>query len=603
MASIAAQPSEGATLASPAGEAALAADIAQEQVSMLFRQLPMSVALQMAGATLLLAALRGQVSEPALITWFFLVTTTQLSRILLFTRYERRKIPRAEVVRWGRLWAIGSGISGVLWGATAIAFFTPHSELYQAIVAILVYGVAAGAVPLIASHAASFYALVVPALTPFAVRYLIVGDGPHIALGIILAAVAFAILSFGRSYNRLLVSALHSRFRNEAMARELAGQNAQLAAARALAEQASRVKTQFFAAASHDLRQPLHAMGLFAAALEEKVRDPGVRRVVESINSSVQALEGLFNELLDFSQTDAGAIRPQLSHFSLDAGFRRLADEFGAEARAKGLQLLIHGEAPVVFSDAVLLERILRNLLSNAVRYTLAGRISLSASGTPDGLVRIAVRDTGIGIRPEDQSRIFDEFVQLANSGRTSKKGLGLGLVIVKRLCDLLGYRITLESECGMGSTFWLDVPMGAAALHEEAPPEERRRTDLSGKLIVVVDDEESIVNGMSVLLRGWGAEVIGSLTGEDVLEAVHRNEQLPDLIIADYRLAGTAAGTDVIARLREALDPEIAAVLVTGSTGLETIAEAVKREFAILLKPVLPDRLRQVIEERLRMD
>jgi CheY-like chemotaxis protein len=216
-------------------------------------------------------------------------------------------------------------------------------------------------------------------------------------------------------------------------------------------------------------------------------------------------------------------------------------------------------------------------------------------------MVRIEVRDTGAGILEQHRERIFEEFYQLGNPGRTSKRGLGLGLSIVKRLCGLLGYTISVDSEYGKGSTFSFEVPLGATpAPRVTAPRALTARTDLTGRLIVVIDDEAAIVDGMKVLLTGLGAEVIGSLTGDDVINAVHANERLPDLIIADYRLDGSVTGIDVVERLREALDPEIPAILVTGSTTPETIAEAEIRHLEVLLKPVLPDRLREAIDRRL---
>jgi len=571
-----------------------------EQVDLLYRQLPVSV-----GGTLLavvvLAATHWDVSPHAtLIGWGVLMAANQSWRLGLYARFRKGHLRMEAVDRWAAYWAVGSGISGVIWGTATVLFFVPHSPLHQTILVVMVFAVTAVAVPLIASHRPSFYAFVLPTLLPIVARSLWEGDTLHYTVAFIAGVVTLLILTVGRNYNAMLVSSLRTRFENEALAAQLGRQNAEIDAARRIAEEANRSKTQFFAAASHDLRQPLHAMGLFAAALSEKVRDPEVRSIVESINSSVQALEALFNELLDISKIDAGAIKPELTAFPLDSVFNRLRDEFAAEAEAKGLRLSISSGSEIVMSDAVLIERIIRNLLSNALRYTSAGEVALSARPT-DGKVTIEVRDTGVGIRPEHQQRIFDEFFQLANPGRTSKKGLGLGLSIVERLCRLLGYEIRLASDYGKGAAFSFDVPLGVGPpLHDTAHAESISRSDLSGKLIVIIDDEAAIVDGMKTLLSGWGADVIGSLTGDDVLDAVQVQERLPDLIIADYRLAGSNTGIDVIERLRQALDPEIPAIVVTGSTTPETMAETHKRHLGMLLKPVLPDRLREMIDAHL---
>jgi CheY-like chemotaxis protein len=207
-----------------------------------------------------------------------------------------------------------------------------------------------------------------------------------------------------------------------------------------------------------------------------------------------------------------------------------------------------------------------------------------------------------VGIRPEDQQRIFEEFLQLGNPGRTSKKGMGLGLSIVKRLCGLLGYSIEIASEAGKGSTFGFEAPPGSAVLKDDkVAGAAKAGIDLTGRLVVVIDDEAAIVDGMKALLSGWGMDVVGSLSGDDVIAEIHTKGRMPDLIIADFRLAGGAVGTEVIERLRRELDPEIPAIVITGSTAPERIPEAEAGHYDLLLKPLQPDRLRELIGARLR--
>jgi CheY-like chemotaxis protein/nitrogen-specific signal transduction histidine kinase len=405
------------------------------------------------------------------------------------------------------------------------------------------------------------------------------------------------LMSFARNYNRMLTESLRNRLEKQALAERLALQNVDLERARVDAEQANRSKTQFFTAASHDLRQPLHAMGMFASALTEKARDPEVAGVVASINVSVKALEALFNELLDISKLDSGVIKPRLSHFALDEVFDRLRGEFTAEAAAKNLRLTIARSGHVVASDASLLERIIRNLVANAVRYTSAGEIAVTATPV-DGTLRIDVCDTGIGIRAQDRQRIFEEFCQLGNPGRTSKKGMGLGLSIVQRLCELLGYTIRLASEYGKGSTFSFDVPLGNPDLQRGVAPDTTASdpADLTDKLVIVVDDEGEILEGMKVLLAGWGAQVISSTTGDDVVAAVYEAGIPPDLLIVDYRLGDGDNGIQIAQRIRQELDPELPAILVTGSTTPDLAAQAHAAGLGFLLKPVMGNELREHI-------
>ncbi len=582
----------------------LAALIHAEQIEMLHRQSPVSIIGNMTGALVLAGVFIGERPFWLIAGWFVCMTALQMSRLVLYVRYRRHGFVRSNVSRATVMWVTGAGVTGAVWGATALLFFMSDHPVYQAVLTVLVFGITASAIPLIGSYIPSFYLFVFPALLPFIARNVFEGTAPHLVLSLIEAAVIAGFASFAHNYNRMLIESLRNRLEKQALADRLAVQNVDLERARVAAEQANRSKTRFFAAASHDLRQPLHAMGLFAAALAQKVRDPQVAGVVSSINASVQALEALFNELLDISKIDSGAIRPDLSEFALEEVFARLHGEFAAEAAAKGLRLAVSGGQHIVASDPVLLERIVRNLVSNAIRYTPAGEIAVTAA-LLDGAVRIQVRDTGIGIRAEDQSRIFEEFLQLANPGRTSKKGLGLGLAIVQRLCGLLGYAVRLTSEYGAGSTFTFDVPPGAARVAggDAANAAVAVKANLGGKLIVVIDDEAAIVEGMKALLSGWGADVLGSAAGDDIISAVHEAGRFPDLLIVDHRLGAGEDGIEVAQRIRQALDPEIPAILVTGSITPGLAEQARAAGLAFMLKPVTATDLRERIGAALKLD
>jgi len=578
--------------------------IRAEQIDMLHRQSPISIIGNMTGALVLAGVFIGERPLWLIAGWVACMTVLQASRLVLYARYRKHGFVQSNVRRATVMWVTGAGATGVVWGATALLFFISGHHVYQAVLTVLVFGITASAIPLIGSYIPSFYAFVFPALLPFIARNVFEGTAPHLVLSLIEAAVMVGFASFAHNYNRMLIESLRNRLEKQALADRLAAQNVDLEQARVAAEQANRSKTQFFAAASHDLRQPLHAVGLFAAALTQKVRDPQVTAVISSINASVQALEALFNELLDISKIDSGAIKPELTHFALEEVFARLRSEFAAEAAAKGVRLAVSGGQHVVASDPVLLERIIRNLVSNAIRYTPAGEVAVSAAPV-DGAVRIEVRDTGIGIRAEDQARIFEEFFQLANPARTSRKGLGLGLSIVQRLCRLLGYAVRLTSVSGKGSVFGFDVPPGAARVEggDAADAAVPVQADFGGKLIVVIDDEAVIVAGMEVLLSGWGADVLGSATGDDVVAAVHEAGRMPDLLIVDYRLGAGEDGIEVAQRIRQALDPEIPALLITGSIAPDLAERARAMGIEFLLKPVMADDLRRHIGAALKLD
>jgi two-component system, sensor histidine kinase len=577
------------------------AQILADQVRTVYLHSPTTTIGSLVAGTALVAVMWNHVSHAILIGWLLVVCLHQSVRVYHYRSYMKAGAEGQQAERWGKLYLAAAAMAGLIWGSAGVLMYVPDSLAHQAMLVLILFGIANVTTSTLSAFGQAFYALNLLMLVPIIVRMLLDPGPARVYLAIPCIIVFVVVLSFGRTVNRTIAESKRRRFENLDLIEELRTQKAIADQARQEAEAANRSKTQFFAAASHDLRQPLHAMGLFAAALHEKVKDPQVVNTVNSINASVAALEGLFNELLDISKIDSGVIQPKLTHFSLDTVFNRLRDEFSAEATAKGLRLSVEGGAHAVMSDAVLLERIVRNLVSNAIRYTPAGEVALSAR--PAGsMVRIEVRDTGVGILPEDQQRIFEEFLQLGNPGRTSKKGMGLGLSIVKRLCGLLGYSIEIASETGKGSTFGFEVPPGSAERRDDkVAGAAKAGIDLTGKLIVVIDDETAIVDGMTALLSGWGMDVIGSLSGDDVIAAIHAKGRMPDLIIADYRLAGGAVGIEVIERLRRELDPEIPAVVITGSTAPERIPEAEAGHYDLLLKPLQPDRLRELIGARLR--
>lgn len=585
----------------PAQEAELNARVREEQAHMLYSQLFVSVTGTMAGAGLFVATLADVAAPLTLWSWFVLVCANQGWRLFLGARFRRVGLGGTSVERALAIWAIGSGISGLLWGSGYLLMSPTDSPLHLAIMTILIFGVAAGATPLIASHIPSFYLFIFPALLPIIVRNAMVVDKLHIILAFVCLAVTLGILSFGRKYNQLLTESLRSRFQNEAMAQQLAAQNAELEAARNTAELASRAKTQFFAAASHDLRQPLHAMGLFAAALADKVHDEEVRNMVGSINASVDALEALFNELLDISKIDAGAIRPKTGTFPLNPLLQRLRIDFKAEAEAKGLELRVRQTGALACSDALLLERVLRNLINNAIRYTTAGGILVGVR-RHNGNWRIEVWDSGIGIAPEQVDKVYDEFYQVGNPERDRRKGLGLGLSIVRRLAELLEHPLTLRSRPGRGTVFALELPAACAPALEDRPAATAMPAiNFDGRLVLVVDDDEAVREGMRTLLGGWGARVIACAGMAQSLAAVADLGRAPDIIIADHQLQEGIVGADVILAVRAHFKRQVPAIIVTGSTS-QMLAEAAQAlACQLLLKPVMPAKLRSLLNAALQ--
>lgn len=579
------------------------------QIDVIYARVPSMVAGLLIAASLLVWTMWDVVSSQVIWGWTACFAVYVAWRAWLYTRYRSTEIAGADLERWVNMWAAGSLISGCLWGAATLLMWVPGSLVHHAFLVGFVFAITSSGVMLLGAHLPSFYGFMLPTLLPVLVRNIAEGSAMNFALAGVTGVGAIAILTYGHRYNRVIVESWRHLFENEAMAVQLKAQNAELEQARAVAEEArnqaeiaNRSKTQFFAAASHDLRQPLHALGLFAAALSERVHDPEVVRVVTSINASVEALETLFNELLDISKIDAGVIKAAPANFSLQSLFDRLRMDLEPEAAEKGLRLRVLPTKAYVFSDQVLIERILRNLISNALRYTRAGGVLLGARRRGRS-ISIEVWDTGVGIPPEERERIFEEFYQLGNPERNSKKGLGLGLSIVKRLGGLLGAAVTVDSRPGRGSVFRVRVSAGATpAPHAgKASTAGAVATDLAGTRVLVVEDETAVLEGMKILLEGWGAEVIACTATAEAVDATSRLPAGPDLLIVDYRLREGATGTQAIHALRELCRREIPAIIVSGSTTPTHLEEAKAMNAHMLLKPVMPAKLRTLISFKLK--
>ncbi len=369
-------------------------------------------------------------------------------------------------------------------------------------------------------------------------------------------------------------------------------------------EAANLAKSRFLAAASHDLRQPLHALGLFIAQLRGRPRADERRRIMTRVDAALSAMNELFNALLDVSRLDAGALTPDITAFPVADLLKRIETTFAGSAQEKGLSLRIVQSDAWVRSDFILLERILANLVSNAIRYTRTGGV-LVGCRMRSGRLRIDVYDTGVGIPEGQQQQVFVEFCRLGEHERENRSGLGLGLAIVERLCRLLDYHIELASRVGRGSRFSVDVPVADAAARKVARPAvATARLDVSsGKLVAVIDDDPLVLEGMGGLLRSWGCRVVTGASDIEVRAGLAEYDHPPDVIISDYQLRNGLTGVEAIARLCETQTVPIPAFLMSGDTNPEPMREAQENGYVLLHKPVDPMALRatftQVIKKQ----
>ncbi len=571
-----------------------------EQIRLLYRELPIAASGTTLAAMVIVATMWGHAPSLWLINWMAVVLANLAWRVVVLMRFRARAEHIIEFDYWARSWLAGTTLSGVLFGIAGFLFVDPQSLFAQIILVVILFGMASSALPMLATYQPSVYLFMIPAIVPLGVRMMLEG-GAHALIGIVLIIVTAMMITLGRYYGRALERSLAIRFANLDLIDELSLQKRAAELARNQADIANRSKTQFFAAASHDLRQPLHAMGLFAAALVEKVRDPQVVGVVNSIHASVEALEALFNELLDISKIDAGVIHPHPTPFAAQALFDRLRMDLEPEAAEKDLHLRFVATRHVIDSDPILVERILRNLVANAIRYTRRGGIVVGCRARA-GRVWIEVWDSGVGIAAEQQERVFEEFYQIGNSERDQRKGLGLGLSIVKRLATLIGSELRLDSRGGKGSVFRIACPPGTLPLPSATvATADASPAALNGAMIVIIDDEISVVEGMQVLLAGWGADVIGAGSLDEARILLDAKPDAPHLIVADYRLRDDANGLDAIVALRSHFGIHVPGILVTGSTSPALTELARQHGVHLLAKPVMPSKLRTLINFKLK--
>lgn len=390
------------------------------------------------------------------------------------------------------------------------------------------------------------------------------------------------------------------RFRT-AVLREAARRRTEAALCAALdeAEKASCAKSRLLAAASHDLRQPIQSLLLLAAALDDRLKGHPAAGIVDNMRQALEAQRLMLDGLLDISRLDAGVVQPKIGAFSAGALLERLGREYGVLAQGKGVRLDVVRSSAWVRSDEAFLERILRNLVENALRYTPSGRILMGCK-LRGGLLAISILDTGIGIPPGQEAAIFEEFHQAGGEvGRREAErgqGLGLGLAIVRRLALLLGHEVRVRSVIGRGSAFTVEVPLAEPGTARRVTQADMR--DDGKGLALVIDDEAIILDGMRLLLEGWGYGVIAADSSATALAILAETGARPDVILSDYRLREGGTGTEAIRRIREFCGAKVPGILLTGDTAPERTAEARRDGFMLIHKPLAPDDLRRLMRE-----
>ena len=386
----------------------------------------------------------------------------------------------------------------------------------------------------------------------------------------------------GRSFNRLK--------------QDLWEQSEGLQNAKIDAERANKAKSLFLASASHDLRQPLNAMQMYIAALQSKVKDKEILRIIEDINSVSISTARLLNALLDVSELEVGAIKPRFESFSVNNMLISIFQSFLPLAKDKGLNFRVVPSSLYVRSDPALLERILGNFMSNAIRYTDKGSVLIGCRKRGDKVV-IEVWDTGCGISDDQMSLIYEDFYQIENKERDRGKGLGLGLALAKRLSESLEHKIVSKSTFGSGSCFSVLVNIGEKTVDENQDESFMNIMNLSGANILLVEDDMDVLKATKQLLESWGCKVKTARNKDEVMNLIKENPyDNPDIILADNRLPGDASGIDITYLIQEKLQASIPCVIMTGDVERNHVQSIIDQGFPVLLKPIQPAKFRAML-------
>ncbi len=570
------------------------AQIEADQIDALFENLSIGLLAALAAAVVLYGflILHGHVSTAVMNIWLAVMLVQTGTRLVLVRVYQRIKPPPERRQRWHIAFILGAFAAGMTWGIGSLLMVTPGEFDIQLFIIIIISAIVYGSLSGFGSYL-PFYALLFPSLLPLTIWSAFQPDLEHITFAIMGLIWIPVVAWLGYLHDGSVKRSLNLRYENLELLDDLKVQKDK-------AEQANFAKSQFLASASHDLRQPVHALGLFVGALRAHEMSVEARKLLDHVAASVGALDGLFTALLDISRLDAGVMTAKKRAFMLGPVLHRIVSDLRPEAEAKGLTLRLVPCSVAVESDPMLLERILRNILANAVRYTEKGRVLVGCRRGK--ALRVQVWDTGPGISQAHQEKIFEEFFQIANPGRDRAQGLGLGLAIVRRLTGLLHHPLRFTSQPGRGSLFEVAIPVSQfvdahPAIIAAASP------NAMGGLVLVVDDEAAICEAMSRLLESWGHEVITALSGDDMLAQVVNCARPPALIICDYRLQDGENGIDVIRRLQSEFNEDIPAMLITGDTAPDRLQSARDSGFLLLHKPLSADRLREAMRSMMQAE
>lgn len=557
-----------------------------ELLSIFNQQLTLALFGALIIGTVTLYVIWGRVPASYVLIWYgvlVLVTLLQAREIFL-----HRRGPKDDRVSQ-RIWTMVllCAVSGVNWGVGGMVFLDGHDALITVYLSVLLTGMVAGSLAPLSPLPPTFVFIATLSILPMAIKLMTYGDTTLLIIGLLLVFFVLVNIGYVKEFHDSLVSTILLRFENVELL-------AQLTREKERAEESEEAKSRFLAAASHDLRQPLNALRLFVEVLGHEQVNDKVEHLRGRIAEAAQGVTMIVDGVLDLSKIEAGEEQARIVGVPVNDIFDLLRMELSHEAEAKGLKLTVRPCQAVVFTDPEILLRILRNLTSNALRYTEKGGVLVGCRLRGDKL-RFEVWDTGIGIAPDQLDKVFKEYYQIDNQERDRSKGLGLGLSIVRALADLLGTKVEVSSQPGRGSNFYFSQSVGNPEARTITEVPDDRAVEEAPRRVVILDDDALSLEAMAQLVSSWGHDVI-AVQSIDALNEALRPDTPYDLLVSDFRLQGAQTGLDAVAMVIQVLGRTIPVMFVTGDTDPGLLEMAATSGHPLMHKPLDPIALRAAI-------
>ncbi len=562
--------------------------IIADKILILHDNMPVTFIGNLIGCIPLVGLLWGDESQVKVLSWFFGLYILTIARWIYQRSFDKEKASVEQIFIRDKIYVFSVLFAGILWGSVAFLFFRPEVlETFTAILLTLIVVISASMIAL-SSRPLTHAAFAIPASAPIIIIMFLQDNPLYIWSGF--GMLIYMVISFNFSFkmHQVLNNSLELKYQNIDLVTDLQKQTY-------VANKANIDKSRFLAAASHDLRQPLHAVNLFVETLEQKITTKEQKSDLTHIQHGLDSLDELFNALLDITQLDSNVLSINKTNFSLEHQMSKWIDQYSIQAEKKQLKLEVKDCNHFIYTDPVLLEQVIRNLLSNAIRYTQKGQVDIYCTPSKDNNIELHIRDTGIGIPEKNKDDIFNEFYQLNNPERDRNKGLGLGLAIVKRISQRLNFQLNYTSTQDKGTEFIVVLSKGQQTKQVPHKKVTEAQINIVNHLkVMIVDNEIQILQAMENILLSW-ASIPTSADSTEVALQLIRDGYQPDIIITDYRMPGNINGSELIKLVQQQVG-NIPGIILTGDTGEDVIAEIKTAKQVRLTKPLKPAQLRIAI-------